>query len=57
MTLLFSSKRKVCNTLFVGICGLYCGNPRRLEWEHDDLSEKTFSINTYSNQDWTIEEV
>lgn len=32
-------------------------NPRKLEWAHDDTSEKTFTITTYSNQSWTIEEV
>lgn len=49
-----TSKRK---TFLVVDADLLSVNPSRLEWEHDDLSEKTFSINTYSNQDWTIEEV
>ena len=32
-------------------------NPQKLEWESDDTSEKTFTITTYSNQMWKIEEV
>lgn len=31
-------------------------SPQKLEWEHDDLSEKTFTITTYSNQSWQIVE-
>lgn len=31
-------------------------SPQKLEWEHDDLSEKTFTITTYSNQPWQIVE-
>lgn len=31
-------------------------SPQVLEWEHDDLSEKTFTITTYSNQSWQIVE-
>lgn len=31
-------------------------NPQKLEWEFDDLSEKTFTITTYSNQSWQIVE-
>lgn len=32
-------------------------NPQKLEWESNDTSEKTFTITTYSNQMWKIEEV
>lgn len=31
--------------------------PQVLTWESNDLSEKTFTITTYSDQTWTIEEL